>query len=94
MDVYPAPWERLQTIISISLIAATFMAIMYVVLRLERHPLLSRLFTLHGASLSLGGAFGALWPKLIAAVIILIPVLFPDVMEWLYTLLRSINSLN
>jgi hypothetical protein len=94
MDVYPAPWERLQTIISISLIAATFMAIMYVVLRLERHPLLSRLFTLHGASLSLGGAFGALWPKLIAAVVILIPVLFPDVMEWLYTLLRSINSLN
>jgi hypothetical protein len=94
MDVYPAPWERLQTIISISLIVATFIAIMFVVLRLERHPLLSRMFTLHGTNLSLGGAFGALWPKLIAAVVILIPVLFPDVMEWLYTLLRSINSLN
>jgi hypothetical protein len=94
VDVYPAPWERLQSIFSISLIVATFMSIMFVVLRLERHPLLSRLFTQHGASLTLSGAFGALWPKLIAAVVILIPVLFPDVMDWLYSLLRSINSLN
>lgn len=69
-------------------------SIMFVVLRLEHHPLLSRLFTLHGASLTLSGAFGALWPKLTAAVVILIPVLFPDVMDWLYTILRSINSLN
>jgi hypothetical protein len=93
MNVYPPPWERFQTIISVALIVASFMAVIYVVLRLERHPLLSRLFTLHGDRLSLGGALSALWPKLFAAVVILVPVLFPDFLNWLYSLLRSINSL-
>lgn len=94
MAVYPAPWERLQTVISVGLLIASFMLVMFVVLRLEQHPLLSRMFTLHSDRLSLGGALGALWPKLIAAVIILVPVLFPDFLEWLYEMLRSINSLN
>lgn len=93
MTVYPAPWERLQTVVSVGLLIASFMLVMFVVLRLEQHPLLSRMFTLHSDRLSLGGALGALWPKLIAAVIILVPVLFPDFLEWFYEMLRSINSL-
>ena len=93
MAVYPAPWERLQTVLSVGLLIASFLLTMFVVLRLEQHPLLSRMFTLHGNRLSLGGALGALWPKVIAAAIILVPVLFPDFLGWLYEMLRSINSL-
>ena len=93
MVVYPAPWERLQTVVSVGLLILSFLLVMFVVLRLEQHPLLSRMFTLHSDRLSLGGALGALWPKVIAAVIILVPVLFPDFLEWLYEMLRSINSL-
>jgi hypothetical protein len=78
---------------SFAMIIAGFLTVMYQALRFERHPLLSRMFTQHGDKLSLGGAFGALWPKLIAASVILVPVLFPDVQAWLHTLIRSINSL-
>lgn len=93
MSVYPPPSERLQTSASIALIVAGFALVMYVVLRLERHPTLSRMFTQHGDKLTLTSAVGALWPKLVAAALILVPVLFPDFLEWIYGLLRSINSL-
>ena len=78
---------------SVALIAVGFALIMYVVLRLEKHPLLGRMFTQNGDKLSIGGAFGALWPKVIAALVVLVPVLFPDFLDWVYGLLRSIDSL-
>ena len=93
MSVYPPPSERLQTTAAMALIVAGFALVMYVVLRLERHPLLIRMFTQHGDKLTLSGAVGALWPKVVAAALILVPVLFPDFLEWVYGLLRSINSL-
>ena len=92
-SVYPPLAERLQTTLSVGLLVLGFAAVMFVVLRLERHPLLSRMFTQHGDSLSLSGAVGALWPRVVAAIVILVPVMFPDFLDWLYSLLRSINSL-
>lgn len=93
MNVYPPFDQRLQTTISVAMIITGFLMIMYQALRLERDPLLSRMFTLHGDKLSLGGVFGALWPKLIAAAVILIPVLFPQVPATLYNMIRSVNLL-
>jgi hypothetical protein len=93
LNVYPPHDQRLQTTVSVSMIIAGFLLVMYQALRLERHPLLSRMFTQHGDRLSLGSAFGTLWPKLIAASVILVPVLFPDFQAWLHGVIRSINSL-
>jgi hypothetical protein len=93
LNVYPPYDQRLQTTVSVAMIVSGFLLIMFQALRLERDPLLSRMFTQHGDKLSLGGAFGALWPKLIAAAVILIPVLFPEVPASLSNLIRSINSL-
>jgi hypothetical protein len=93
MDVYPVPWARFQTIVSVALIVASFLLVMYAVVRLENHPLLSRMFTLHGDRQSVGSTFSVLWPKFLAAVIILVPVFFPDFFNWIYSLLQSINSL-
>lgn len=93
MSVYPAPWARVQTVLAVGLIIASFALVMFVVVAAERHPLLGRMFTLHGDRLSMGGAFSALWPKLVAALVILVPVLIPGFLEWVYDLLRSINSL-
>jgi len=93
LNVFPPYDQRLQTTVAVSMIIAGFLLVMYQALRLERHPLLSRMFTLHGDKLSLGSALGTLWPKLIAASVILVPVLFPDFQTWLHGLIRSINSL-
>jgi hypothetical protein len=93
MSVYPPFDERLLTTASVTLIVIGFAMTIYIALRLEQHPLLGRMFTQHGDRLTIGGAFGALWGKLIAASIILIPVLFPDFLDWVYGLLQSINSL-
>jgi hypothetical protein len=93
MNVYPPHDERLQTILATTMIVIGFMLLMYQALRLERHPLLSRMFTQHGDEMSLGGALGALWPKVVAALVILVPVLFPDFMAWIQSMVRSINSL-
>jgi hypothetical protein len=93
MNVYPPHDVRLQTVVATGLIVVGFLLLMYQALRLERHPLLSRMFTQHGDEMSLGGAVSALWPKLIAATVILVPVLFPGFMGWLRDVLRSINSL-
>jgi hypothetical protein len=93
LNVYPPYDQRLQTTIAVAMIITGFLLIMYQALRLERDPLLGRMFTLHGDRLSLGGAFGALWPKLIAASVILIPVLFPEVSASLFNMIRSVNLL-
>jgi hypothetical protein len=93
MEVYPPYDQRLQTTVSVTMIVLGFLLIMYQALRLERDPLLGRMFTLHGDKLSLGGAFSTLWPKLIAAAVILIPVFFPDLQTWLFNMIRSVNSL-
>jgi hypothetical protein len=93
MNVYPPHEERLLTVMATAMIVIGFLLMMYQALRLERHPLLSRMFTQHGDEMSLGGAVSALWPKFIAAAAILVPVLFPDFMAWVQTVIRSINSL-
>jgi len=93
LNVYPPYDQRLQTTISVAMIIVGFLLVMYQALRLERDPLLSRMFTQHGDKLSMGGAFSALWPKLIAASVILIPVLFPEVSSSLFNMIRSINLL-
>ena len=93
ISAYPPVNERLQTSASVALVVIGFMLVMYVVLRLERHPLLGRMFTQHGDKLTVSGAVGALWPKVIAAAVVLVPVLFPDFLDWIYSLLRSIDSL-
>lgn len=93
MSVYPPFDQRLLTTASVTLIVIGFAMTIYIALRLEQHPLLGRMFTQHGDKLTIGGAFGALWGKLAAASIILIPVLFPDFLDWVHGLLQSINSL-
>jgi hypothetical protein len=93
MSVYPPFDQRLLTTASVTLIVIGFAMTIYIALRLEQHPLLGRMFTQHGDKLTIGGAFGALWGKLVAASIILIPVLFPDFLDWVHGLLQSINSL-
>jgi len=93
LEVYPPYDQRLQTTLSVTMIIAGFLLLIYQALRLERDPLLGRMFTLHGDRLSLGSALSTLWPKLIAAAVILMPVFFPDIQTWLFNMIRSINSL-
>ncbi len=93
MGVYPPFNERVMTTSAVVLIISAFALVMYVVIKFEQHPLLGPMFTQNGDRLSFGGVVGALWGKLIAAAVILIPVLFPDVLSELYGLLQSIDSL-
>jgi hypothetical protein len=93
LEIYPPYDQRLQTTLSVTMIIAGFLLLIYQALRLERDPLLGRMFTLHGDRLSLGSALSTLWPKLIAAAVILMPVFFPDIQTWLFNMIRSINSL-
>ena len=93
MGLYPPYGERLMTTASVVLVFLAFALTMSVVVKLEQHPLLGPMFTLNRDKLSFGGAIGALWGKLIAAAVILIPVLFPDALSGLYGLLQSIDSL-
>jgi hypothetical protein len=78
MNVYPPHDVRLQTVVATGLIVVGFLLLMYQALRLVRHPLLSRMFTQHCDEMALGGVVSALWPKLIAPSVTLVPVLFPD----------------
>jgi hypothetical protein len=94
MGLYPPFNERLMTTASVVLVFVAFAFAMYVVIKLEQHPLLGPMFTQNGDRLSIGGAVGALWGKLIAAAVILVPVLFPDALSGLYGLLQSIDSLH
>ena len=93
MGVYPPVYGRAMTTASVALIFAAFALVIYEVLKLDQQPLLGRMFTSSGDQLSIGGVIGALWGKLAAAALILIPVLFPDVLSQLYGLLQSIDSL-
>ncbi|RKT43030.1 hypothetical protein BDD21_0338 [Thiocapsa rosea] len=93
IGLYPPYGERLMTTASVVLVFVAFALTMSVVIKLEQHPLLGPLFTLNRDKLSFGGVIGALWGKLIAAAVILIPVLFPDALSGLYGLLQSIDSL-
>jgi hypothetical protein len=93
MAVYPPFEQPLMTTAAVLLIFIAFALVMYVVVKLEQHPLLGRMFTQHGDRLSIGSAVGALWGKLAAAALILVPVLFPELLSGLHELLESINSL-
>lgn len=93
MGLYPPYSERLMTTASVMLVFVAFALTMSVVIKLEKHPFLGPMFTLNRDQLSFGGVVGALWGKLIAAAVILIPVLFPDALSGLYGLLQSIDSL-
>lgn len=91
--VYPPFNERMVTTSAVLLILAAFAVMIYVIIKFEQSPLLGRMFTLNGDKLSISGAVGALWGKVIAAAIILIPVLFPDVLSFIYRIFQSIDSL-
>ncbi|QIB66504.1 hypothetical protein [Kineobactrum salinum] len=91
--IYPQFNERIVTISSVLIIITAFTAMMHVIIKFEQSPLLGRMFTLNGDRLSISGAVGALWGKVIAAAVILIPVLFPDVLSFFYNLFQSIYSL-
>ena len=93
MGIYPSFNERLMTMAALVLLLTTVAVIMYVAIKQEQHPLLGPLFTRHGDELSVGSLVGALWTKLAAVALILIPVLFPDALSSLYSLLQSIDSL-
>jgi len=93
MGVYPPFEQPMTTTAAVVLIFLAFAMVMYVVVKLEQHPLLARMFTQHGDRLSIGSVVGALWGKLAAAALILVPVLFPDLLSGLHGLLESINSL-
>lgn len=92
-SVYPPVSERLLTGACVALIVCGFALITYVVVSAERHPLLGPMFTHHGDRLTAGGVIGALWPKFLAASIILVPVVAPDLVDWVHGLLKSVNSL-
>jgi hypothetical protein len=89
LEVYPAPYERLQTITAIGLMALSFCAVVITTLRLEKDMLLSRMFTKDADRVSLGDAIGALLPKLLVVLGVLISVFAPD----LLTLLPSLSKL-
>jgi len=89
LEVYPAPYERLQTITAISLMALSFCAVVVTTLRLEKDILLSRMFTKDADRVSMGDAIGALLPKLLVVLGVLISIFAPD----LLTLLPDLSKL-
>ncbi len=95
MSAYPAFNEKILTTTSVALVVYGFLLVMFTAIRLENHPLLSRMFTSHGkdGKLGLSDIFGVLWGKLVAAALVLTPVLVPDFLEWASGVLQSIDSL-
>ncbi len=89
LEVYPVPFERLQTITAITLMALSFCAVVVTTLRLEKDILLSRMFTKDADRVSLGDAIGTLLPKLLVVLGVLISVFAPD----LLTLLPDLSKL-
>jgi hypothetical protein len=89
LEVYPAPYERLQTITAIGLMALSFCAVVVTTLRLEKDILLSRMFTKDADRVSMGDAIGALLPKLLVVLGVLISIFAPD----LLTLLPDLSKL-
>jgi len=92
MAVYPPVFERLLTSVSVMVLLVAFFWMIYAVLRLEKDPMLGAMFTREGESLSFGGALRALWPKIVAIGVLLLPLVAPDAWGWLHTIIRSVNS--
>lgn len=93
MTAFPPVYERWLNTASIFLLVVSFLVTIFVVLRLEKDPMLGPMFTRHGDDLSFGAGLRALWPKFVAMGAVLIPLVLPDVWTWLHTLIRSINTL-
>ncbi len=89
LQVYAAPFERLQTITAIGLMGLSFCTVVVATLRLEKDILLSRMFTKDADRVSFGEAIGALLPKLLVVLGVLISVFAPD----LLTLLPNLSKL-
>jgi len=89
LQVYPAPFERLQTITAIALMGLSFCTVVVTTLRMEKDIMLSRMFTKDADRVSLGEAIGALLPKLLVVLGVLISVFAPD----LLTLLPNLSKL-
>jgi hypothetical protein len=92
LEVYPAPFERLQTITAIGLMALSFCAVVVTTLRLEKDILLSRMFTKDADRVSLGDAIGALLPKLLVMLGVLISVFAPDLLSLLPDLSKLLGA--
>jgi len=93
MSVYPPIYERWLRTTSIAMLLIGFVCTVIVVLRLEKDAMLGPMFTRDGDSLTFGGSLRALWPKFLAMGAVLVPLVLPDVVDWINTLVRSINSL-
>jgi len=92
LQVYPAPFERLQTITAIALMGLSFCAVVVTTLRLEKDILLSRMFTKDADRVSLGDAIGTLLPKLLVVLGVLISVFAPDLLSLLPDLSRLLGA--
>jgi hypothetical protein len=92
LEVYPAPYERLQTIAAIGLMALSFGAVVTATLRLEKDILLSRMFTKDADRVSMGDAIGALLPKLLVVLGVLISVFAPDLLSLLPDLSKLLGA--
>ncbi|HET7065202.1 MAG TPA: hypothetical protein VFI49_13080 [Rudaea sp.] len=92
LEVYPAPYERLQTITAIGLMALSFCAVVIATLRLEKDILLSRMFTKDADRVSFGDAIGTLLPKLLVVLGVLISVFAPDLLSLLPDLSKLLGA--
>ena len=92
LQVYPAPFERLQTITAIALMGLSFGAVVITTLRLEKDILLSRMFTKDADRVSLGDAIGTLLPKRLVVLGVLISVFAPDLLSLLPDLSKLLGA--
>jgi hypothetical protein len=92
LQVYPAPFERLQTITAIALMGLSFGAVVVTTLRLEKDILLSRMFTKDADRVSLGDAIETLLPKLVVVLGVLISVFAPDLLSLLPDLSKLLGA--
>ena len=92
LQVYPAPFERLQTITAIALMGLSFCTVVVTTLRMEKDIMLSRMFTKDADRVSLGEAIGALLPKLLVVLGVLISVFAPDLLSLLPNLSKLLGA--
>lgn len=92
LSLYPPIQPRLLSSLSILLLAASFVTTVFIVLRLETDSMMGPMFTRDGDHLTVGGSLRALWPKLLAMGVILIPLVVPDIWNLVYSMIRSVNS--
>jgi len=93
VSVYAPIFERWLKTMSIALLLIGFLCTIIAVLRLEKDPMLGPMFTQDGDNLTFGGGLRALWPKFLAMGVVLVPLVLPDILTWINTMIRSINSL-